>query len=65
MSLLEHYPDMLTVQEAADILWTDTAGMCRMMKAGKISFAEIAGKPLIPRQFLEKFIEKSCQMCYN
>ncbi len=65
MSLLEHYPDMLTVQEAAEILRTDAAGVCGMMKAGKINFAEIAGKTLIPRQFLENFIEKSCEVCYN
>ena len=65
MSLLEHWPDLLTVQEAAEILRADPAQVGDFIKAKKISCTEIAGKTLIPRQYLENFIEKSCKVCYN
>ncbi len=65
MSLLEHWPDLLTVQEAAEILRADPAQVGDFIKAKKISCTEIAGKTLIPRQYLEDFIEKSCKVCYN
>ena len=65
MSLLEHWPDLLTVQEAAEILRADPAQVGDFIRAGEISYTEIAGKTLIPRQFLENFIEKSCKVCYN
>ena len=65
MSLLEHWPDLLTVQEAAEILRADPAQVGDFIKAKKISCTEIAGKTLIPRQYLENFIVKSCQVCYN
>ena len=62
MSLLEHWPDLLTVQEAAEILRADPAQVGDFIKAKKISCTEIAGKTLIPRQYLEDFIEKSCKV---
>lgn len=65
MSLLEHWPDLLTVQEAAQILRTDSAQVDSFIKVGAIGFTQIAGKILIPRRFLENFIEKSCKLCYN
>ena len=65
MSLLEHWPDLLIVQEAAQILRTDPAQVGDFIRAGKISCAEIAGKTLIPRVFLEDFIAKNCKVCYN
>ncbi len=65
MSLLEHWPDLLTVQEAAEILRADPAQVGDFIKAKKISCTEIAGKTLIPRQYLENFIVKSCKVCYN
>lgn len=65
MSLLEHWPDMLTVQEAAEILRTDPAAVGSFIRAGEIICIEIAGKSLIPRAFLEDFIAKSCKVCYN
>lgn len=65
MSLLAHWPDLLTVQEAAEILRADPAQVGDFIKAKKISCTEIAGKTLIPRQYLEDFIEKSCKVCYN
>ena len=65
MSLLEQWPDLLTVQEAADILRATPAVIDDFIQAGEINFTEIAGKKLILRQFLEEFIEKSCGLCYN
>ena len=65
MSLLDRWPDLLTLQEAAEILRTDPATVGGFIQAGKFSCTEIAGKVLIPRIFLENFIEKSCKVCYN
>ena len=65
MNLLDHCPDMLTVPEATEILRADPATVDDFIQAGKITFAEIAGKILIPTQYLEDFIVKSCRMCYN
>lgn len=65
MSLLDHWPDLLTLQEATEILRTDPATVGSFIQAGKFTCTEIAGKALIPRTFLEDFIEKSCKVCYN
>ena len=65
MNLLEHWPDLLTLQEATEILRTDPAVVGSFIQAGEIISTEIAGKILIPRVFLEDFIEKSCKVCYN
>lgn len=65
MSLLERWPDLLTLQEAAEILRTDPATVDSLIKIGEINRIEIAGKSLIPRAFLENFIAKSSKMCYN
>ena len=65
MSLLEHWPDLLTLQEAAEILRTDPDMVGSFIHAGKIAHTEIAGKVLIPRIILEDFIAKSCKVCYN
>ncbi|MEY8318802.1 hypothetical protein AALB19_16020 [Oscillospiraceae bacterium 50-58] len=42
MSLLEHWPDMLTVQETAEILRADLALVDDFIRAGKISCTKIA-----------------------
>ena len=65
INLLEHRPELLTLQEAAEILRTDPATVDSFIQAGEIICTEIAEKSLIPRAFLEKFIAKSYQMCYN
>ena len=65
MSLLEHCPDLLTLQEVAEILRTDPATVDSFIQAGKITCTEIAGKLLIPRVFLEDFIEKGVKICYT
>lgn len=65
MSLLEQWPDLLTVQEAAEILRATPAQVVDFIRAEEINHTEIAGKTLIPRQYLENFIEKNCKVCYN
>ena len=65
MNLLAHKPELLTLQEAAEILRTDLATVDSFIQAGKIICTEIAGKSLIPRAYLENFIAKSYQVCYN
>lgn len=65
MSLLEQWPDLLTFQEAAEILRVTPAQVVDFIRAKEISYTEIAGKTLIPKQYLENFIEKSCKVCYN
>lgn len=65
MSLLEHWPDLLTLQEAAEILRTDPDTVGSFIQAGEIVCTKIAGKALILRTFLEDFIENGCKVCYN
>ena len=52
MSLLQHCPDMLTVEETAEILRTAPDTVEDFINAGEIICAGIAVKTLIPRQFL-------------
>ena len=65
MTLLEHWPDLLTIQEAAEILRTDPTQVALLVKGKEILHTEIAGKALIPRQYLENFIAESCKVCYD
>lgn len=65
MSILEYWPALLTIQETAEILRADPAQVGDLIRAGKINHAEVAGRMLIPRPFLEEFIVKSCKMRYN
>ena len=51
MTLLEHWPDLLTIQEAAEILRTDPTQVALLVKGKEILHTEIAGKALIPRQY--------------
>lgn len=47
MNLLSHWPDLLTLQEAAEILRADPATVGSFIQAGEITCIEIAGKSLI------------------
>lgn len=60
MSLLAHWPDMLTIQEAAEILRADPALVTGFIQAGWIRYTDITGRTLIPRRYFEEFIEASC-----
>ena len=65
MDILKHRPELLTLQEAAEILRTDTATVGSFIQTGEIICAEFADKSLIPRIFFENFIAKSYKVCYN
>ena len=43
MSLLEHWPDLLTPQEAAEILRTDPATVNDFVQAGEIISTKMCG----------------------
>lgn len=65
MHLLDHWPDMLTAEETAKILRTDTDTLAGFLQAGKIRYMKIAEKVVIPRKFLEDFLEIKLKTCYN
>ena len=65
MTLLEHWPDLLTIQEAAEILRTDPTQVALLVKGKEILHTEIAGKALIPRQYLENFIAERCKVSFE
>lgn len=64
-NLLASCPDILTVEEAADALRINPDTMAGIIESGEIDCAEIGGKILIPRLYLQEYIEKCCQKCYN
>ena len=65
MHLLDHWPDMLTAEETAKILRIDTDTLAGFLQAGEIRHMKIAEKVVIPRKFLEDFLEIKLKTCYN
>lgn len=65
MHLLDHWPDMLTAEETAKILRIDTDTLAGFLQAGEIRYMKIAEKVVIPRKFLEDFLEIKPKTCYN
>lgn len=65
MHLLDHWPDMLTAEETAKILRIDTDTLTDFLQAGEIRHMKIAEKVIIPRKFLEDFLEIKLKTCYN
>lgn len=65
MSILENCPDVLTITEAAQALRISRPTMQKLVTSGEVEHIEIAGKPLIFKAFLEDFIDKRRQVCYN
>lgn len=65
MHLLDHWPDMLTAEETAKILRIDTDTLVGFLQAGEIRHMKIAEKVVIPRKFLEDFLEIKLKTCYN
>lgn len=47
--MLSNYPDVLTVQQAADALGVCTASVYRMVKDGTIGYRRVGRKILIPK----------------
>lgn len=65
MHLIENWPDMLTTEETAKILRIDTDTLDAFLQAGEIRHMKIAEKVVIPRKFLEDFLEIKLKTCYN
>ena len=59
MSVLEKAPDMMTVQEAAKILRVGRTTLYRLIKQDDLGHVRIGRKIVVPRIYLENFIEKN------
>lgn len=65
MTNILNCPDVLTVEGAAQVLNVGRTTMYRLIKAGEIKHLNIGRKILIPRRYLQDFIEFQAEMCYN
>lgn len=65
MDLLPTAPDVLTVQEAGKVLRLGRTTMYRLVASGEIKCVKIGRKVLIPRIFLQNFLEDLQEKCYN
>lgn len=63
--LLSNAPDILTVCEAAEALRVDNPAMQGLIEGNQIKHMSIGNEVLIPKMYLQQFIENSCQGCYN
>ncbi len=58
-------PDVLTVATAAQVLNVGRTTMYRLIQTGEIQHLKIGRKILIPRKFLQIFLETGVEKCYN
>lgn len=58
-------PDVLTVMEAAEVLRVGRSTMYKLVESGEVQHIKIGRKVLIPRLFLQNFVEESSEKCYN
>ncbi len=58
-------PDVLTVQEAGEVLRVGRTTMYRLVQNGRVQSVKIGRKVLIPRTFLQNFLENSAEKDYN
>ena len=65
MNLLEACPDVLTVQEAAELLKMSTSTMQGLIDSQQVEQIVVAGRPLIFKPFLLSFIENERQKQYT
>lgn len=65
MQLFADSPDILTVAEAAQLLRVGQPAILALIQSHQLGHLKIEKKVLIPKIYLQKFIEKSCKMCYN
>lgn len=65
MDLLPTAPDVLTIPEAGKVLRLGRTTMYRLIESGKIRCIKVGRKILIPRLYLQEFLEKSSKKCYN
>lgn len=62
MNLLENCPDVLTVMEAARVLKVGRTTMYRLVQNGEVKHLKIGRKVLIPRIYLQNFIENNTKL---
>lgn len=62
MYLLEHCQDVLTVMEAAHVLKVGRTTMYRLVQSGEVKHIKIGRKVLIPRLYLQNFIENNTEL---
>lgn len=66
MQLLDRtVPDVLTPMEAAKILHIGRSTMYQLLAQGEVRSFKIKTKILIPKTFLQDFIEKSAEISYH
>ena len=58
-------PDILTVPEAAEFLRIGRTQMYKLIREGGIKYIKIGRKILIPRKYLDIFVENMTILCYN
>lgn len=58
-------PDVLTVQEAGKVLRVGRTTMYRLVKNGLVQSVKVGRKVLIPRLFLQNFLERNGGKDYN
>ncbi len=58
-------PDVLTVQEAGEVLRVGRTTMYRLVQNGRVQSVKIGRKVLIPRVFLQDFLECNGGKDYN
>lgn len=60
-----HAHEVLTVPEAADLLRVGRTTMYRLIHSGEIKHIKIGRKVLIPRIYINNFVENKAELCYN
>lgn len=58
-------PDVLTPVEVAGILKLGRTTTYELLRTGTISSIKIGRKIIVPKKFLENFIEDHANMCYT
>ncbi len=65
MVVLPNLPDVLTPTEAAKALRVGRTTMYRLLSEKRIKSFQIGRKILITRDYIQEFVAKSAELCYN
>lgn len=57
--------EALTVMEAAETLRIGRTMMYHLVNTGQVKHLKIGRKIIIPRKYLQEFVEKEVEKCYN